>query len=186
MSLSVEHIIEEIIRREGGYVNHPNDRGGPTKYGVTQKTLSRYLDRPATIEEVKNMTEETAYEIYERDYYDGPRINTLPWSVQPIMTDAAVLYGPRRAIKFAQQIINEAGFGPCSVDGVLGPITRRMVTKSVDEMGSYFINAYVEERIEFCERIVDSNPSQGVFLRGWKNRANEFRIDIEESDNGSS
>ena len=43
MAVSVRHIIKEIIRREGGYVNHPNDRGGPTKYGVTHKTLSRYL-----------------------------------------------------------------------------------------------------------------------------------------------
>ena len=67
MAVSVQHIIKEIIRREGGYVNHPNDRGGPTKYGVTHKTLSRYLKREASIEDVKHMTEETAYEIYERD-----------------------------------------------------------------------------------------------------------------------
>ena len=39
MAVSVEHIIKEIIRREGGYVNHPNDRGGPTKYGVHRNTL---------------------------------------------------------------------------------------------------------------------------------------------------
>ena len=176
MAVSVQHIIKEIIRREGGYVNHPNDRGGPTKYGVTHRTLSRYLKREASIEDVKHMTEETAYEIYERDYYEGPRINTLPAPLRSIVTDASVLYGPRRAIKFAQQIVNEAGFGPCTVDGILGPNTRKQIKAAHAKMGKFLINAYVEERIEFCERIVANNPSQSVFLKGWTNRANEFRV----------
>lgn len=178
MSISVEHIIKDIIRREGGYVNHPNDKGGPTKYGVTQKTLSNYLCREATVDEVKNITEETAYEIFERDYYEGPRINTVPEQLRPVMTDAAVLYGPRRAIKFIQQIINEAEFGPCSVDGILGPNTRKLINQAYSQMTIYMLNAYVEERIDFCRRIVDSNPSQSVFLRGWINRANEFRVEF--------
>ena len=140
MAVSVQHIIKEIIRREGGYVNHPNDRGGPTKYGVTHKTLSRYLKREASIEDVKHMTEETAYEIYERDYYEGPRINTLPAPLRSIVTDASVLYGPRRAIKFVQQIVNEAGFGPCTVDGILGPNTRKQIKAAHAKMGKFLIN----------------------------------------------
>lgn len=54
--MTVEEIIEGIIHKEGGYVNHPNDRGGPTKYGVTQKTLSRYYGYQASIEDVKIST----------------------------------------------------------------------------------------------------------------------------------
>ena len=46
-------------------------------------------------------------------------------------------------------------------------------------MNDWFINAYVEERIMFCERIVANNPSQSVFLKGWKNRANSFKVDIQ-------
>lgn len=176
--ISVQSIIEEIIRREGGYVNHPNDRGGPTKYGITQKTLSRYLGHQVSIEDVKNMTKETAYEIYERDYYKGPRLDTLPEEIRPVVTDASVLYGPKRAIMFLQNIVNEAGFGPISVDGVLGPMTRSKVLEAVEAMGPWFINAYVEERIMFCERIVANNPSQSVFLKGWTNRANEFRVEV--------
>jgi lysozyme family protein len=101
--LSVKEIIEEIIRKEGGYINHPNDRGGPTKFGVTQKTLSNYLGRPASIEDVKNMTVETASEIYERNYYKAPSIDTIPQKLQPIVTDASVLYGPKRAIIFPSE-----------------------------------------------------------------------------------
>lgn len=178
MSITVESIIAAIIKAEGGYVNHPNDRGGPTKYGITIKTLGRYLRRTATIAEVKNLTKETAYEIYERDYFEGPRIHTIPLQLQPIVTDASVLYGPRRAIKFLQNIVNEAEFGPTTVDGVLGPNTRKLVEQMYGAMGDYAINAYVEERIMFCERIVENNPSQEVFLKGWKNRANKFRVQV--------
>ena len=173
---AVKHIISEIIRREGGYVNHPNDRGGPTKFGVTQKTLSTYLGYSATIEDVKNMTIETAAEIYERSYYTQPRIDSIPEEIQPVVTDASVLYGPKRAIMFLQNIVNEAAFGPISVDGVLGPNTRSKIEVAYERMGAFFINAYVEERIMFCQRIVANNPSQSVFLKGLTNRANEFRV----------
>ncbi len=176
--ISVKHIITEIIRREGGFVNHKNDRGGPTNFGVTQRTLSRYLQREASIEDVKNMTRETAYEIYERDYYKAPRIDTIPENLHAIVTDASVLYGPKRAIIFLQNIVNEAGFGPISTDGILGPNTRAKVLEAYTKMGNWFINAYVEERIMFCERIVANNPSQSVFLKGWTNRANEFKVNI--------
>ena len=76
--MTVEEIIEGIIHKEGGYVNHPNDRGGPTKYGVTQKTLSRYYGYQASIEDVKNLDKSVAYDIYERYYYRVPGIDKIP------------------------------------------------------------------------------------------------------------
>ncbi|NDH49013.1 MAG: hypothetical protein EBY41_00425 [Proteobacteria bacterium] len=176
--MTVEEIIDEIIRREGGYVNHKNDRGGPTNMGVTQKTLSNFLGREVSIEEVKNLSKEMAEEIYSRNYYEKPGIAKLPKEIQPIMLDACVLYGPRRAIRFLQTVINEAGFGPTAVDGISGPGTRKLAEKANESMGGFLINAIVEERIEFCERIVENNPSQSVFLKGWTNRANEFRVEV--------
>ena len=179
--MTVEEIIKGIIHREGGYINHPNDRGGPTKYGITQRTLSRYYGYNASIEDVKNLDKSVAYDIYERDYYRAPGIDKIPEQLQSIVTDASVLYGPRRAIKFLQNIVNEAAFGPIAVDGALGPNTKKTANIAYEEMGPYFVNAYVEERIMFCERIVANNPSQAVFLKGWTNRANKFRVDTNES-----
>lgn len=177
LGLLFNDIIEDVLRREGGYVNHPNDKGGPTNMGITKKTLERYLNRKVSIDELRNLQKETAIEIYDRKYFSGPRINTLPEGLQPIMVDTSILYGPVRAIKFAQKIVNEAGFGPITVDGILGPVSREKIKESYYEMDYFFINAMVEERIMFCKLIVLNNPKQKVFLKGWINRANEFRID---------
>jgi len=165
-----------ILQHEGGYVNHENDRGGPTNHGVTQRVYSEWLGRPASTDEVKAMTEETAREIYETQYLTGPRIHLLPDPPRTLVLDMSINHGPRRAIKLLQRTVNLAGFGPIGVDGVLGPNTRRHAQRAIDDMGAYFQDALVEERIKFYHRIVEHDESQRVFLKGWLRRANSFRL----------
>jgi len=168
-----------ILEHEGGYVNHKADRGGPTNFGVTIATYSKWLGREATIDDVKNMTVETAREIYETQYLTGPRIHTLPEPYpQVLILDMAINHGPRNAIKMLQRTTNLAGFGPVSVDGIMGPGTRGSVERAQDAMGNYFQNAIVEERIKFYHRIVERNSSQKVFLKGWLRRANSFLLSV--------
>lgn len=124
------------------------------------------------------MNVETAKEIYVRNYFEGPAIHTLPVAIQPIVFDGAVLFGPRQSIKFVQNVVNLAGFGPVDADGIIGPDTRKKVETAYKEMGGFFINAVVEERIAYHEMRVAQNPSQGIFLLGWKNRANSFRVEV--------
>jgi len=175
---TVAELIKETLRREGGYVNHKKDRGGPTNMGITQKTLARYLRRDVSIDEVRNLSVALATEIYEKNYYYGPSIHKLPVAIQPVMFDAAVLYGPQRAVRFLQYVINEAGIASTAVDGVAGPKTQAFAAQAYELMGGFLINAIVEERIEFCEMIVANEPEQKVFLKGWTNRANEFRVKV--------
>jgi lysozyme family protein len=172
-------MIDDILRREGGFVDHPVDRGGPTKYGITQKTLSAYLGRAALTSEVNSLSEDVARDIYERNYYFAPRIDRLPGLIQPFVFDCAVNHGPRRAIKFVQSLCNQAGYQPLlSEDGAMGPNTRRAAEWAQREMGPVFLQALVEERRNFYRLIVRSDPSQQVFLAGWMNRANEFAEEI--------
>lgn len=171
---TVADLITDILKREGGFVNDPRDRGGPTKYGITKNTLAAWLGRPVTVDEVRTLDEDTAREIYERNYYIAPRIDTLPDDVQPVVFDCAVNHGARRAVGFVQKVINEAGFGPVDVDGIIGPGTRAAAAKAA-EMGPFFCNAIVEERLAFYESLVDSDPSQIRFLNGWRARAESFR-----------
>lgn len=175
---SVDQMIEDILRREGGFVNHPLDRGGATNFGVTQQTLSRYLGRKASVEEVRNMSRDLAKTIYEQNYYLGPGIHRLPESIQPFVFDSGVNHGPRRAIRFVQNVCNDAGFGPIDVDGAVGPQTERVTKFAEKHMGEAFLAALIEERRNFYLLIVENNPSQEVFLRGWMNRIKEFEEEL--------
>ncbi len=66
MSKSIEAMIDDIIRRAGGFVDHPAIRGGSTDFGITQKTLFRYLGRKASKPDVCHLKHELAAEIYRR------------------------------------------------------------------------------------------------------------------------
>lgn len=174
MTKSIEAMIDDVIRREGGFADHPADRGGPTNFGITRKTLARYLDREVTRADVRKLSRSLAAEIYRRAYYLEPRIDTLPSSIQAFLFDSGVNHGPRRAVRFLQQVCNAAGFGRLSVDGLLGPATRRQAIKAERVMGPWLLAALAEERRMFYRLIVERDPSQQVFFKGWMNRLAEF------------
>jgi lysozyme family protein len=178
---TVDEILNDIIKTEGGFVNDPKDHGGPTNMGITQKTLSDYLGRPASIEEVRNLKVPQVKEIYERRYVSDPRFDKLPVAIQPVVIDAGVLHGTGRATKFLQQVLNQAGFGPVNEDGILGPTTRGLVEKAVAEMGPFFINAICDERQAYCDQIVANRPDQARFINGWTNRVNHFRVEVPDA-----
>ncbi|HEY6896248.1 MAG TPA: glycosyl hydrolase 108 family protein [Rhodocyclaceae bacterium] len=174
MGISIEQMIDDVLRREGGYSNLPADKGGPTKFGITQATLSRFLERVASVDDVKNLDIETARDIYELRYYHQPRIDKLPEAIQPFVFDCAVNHGPRKAIQFVQTVCNEAKLGPLATDGQMGPKTKAVADACYEQMGDWMLPALVEERRMFYAAIVAQDPSQGVFLKGWLARANSF------------
>ncbi len=175
----INEMIDTILKHEGGFVNDPDDPGGATNRGVTIGTYSKWLGKPATVQDVKEITEETAREIYELNYLVKPRINELPEILMPQMFDISINSGPKNAIKMLQRLINLAGFGVISVDGVLGPDTRNRASTMAGEMEGYAVNALVEERIKFYNKIVDRRPASGKFLKGWLRRAKTFKVTVE-------
>ena len=172
--MSLDQIIDNILKLEGGYVNNPNDHGGPTNFGVIQSEYSVFLGRSASIQDVKNMKISEAREIFKKKYYLAPKIDTIADGLQPVVTDACVLYGPKRAIIFLQEVLKDHG-AEIDADGSIGDKTATL-SKSISAiLGSgILVNAYVNKRIEFCQRIVARNPSQSVFLKGWTNRSKSF------------
>ena len=171
----IEQMIDDVLRREGStFVNHPADKGGPTRHGITQATLGRHLGRRATADEVRDLSEDVARAIYRRDYYERPHIDLLPARVQPMLFDAAVNHGPRRAIRFLQRVCNDIGFGPLVEDGVCGQRTRASAATADHVWGAELVARLVKVRKDFCRQIVDRDPSQAVFLAGWLNRVAEF------------
>jgi lysozyme family protein len=179
VSKAVDDLLDEVIAREGGFVNHPADRGGPTKYGITQRTLSEWLGRPATVDEVRTLDEETARAIYVVRYLVGPRIDTLPPEIVPQAFDMAVNHGPRRAVRILQEVLNLAGWR-VDVDGTVGPETRRAAFEAQEQMGPFLANAIADQRANFYHRLVAVDPSQRVFLNGWLARAEAFKVPVQE------
>ena len=180
--MTVDDLIDELLGREGGYVNHPDDRGGPTKYGITQATLSAWLRRDVTAADVRNMGEQTARDIYEQRYYLDPKINLLPEVLRPVVFDWGVNSGPARAIEELQETLDALGY-PCTADGVIGPETIRQAAAAAKDLGPKLVNRYCDRREAFYYGLVAQRASQQVFLRGWLNRAREFRLSEEQEAN---
>jgi lysozyme family protein len=174
MPINVQQLIDDVLAKEGGFVDHPFDKGGPTNFGITQATLSKFLERAATVDEVKQLDVQTARDIYELRYYRTPRIDKLPELIQSFVFDCAVNHGPRRAIKFVQEVCNDAGFGPLTADGLMGPKTKAVAEACCASLQDWMLVALVEERQMFYVNIVSNHPDQSVFLKGWFARAKSF------------
>jgi len=175
--MTVDEIIQDIIKKEGGYVNNKSDRGGPTKYGITQATLSTWLGRRATIEDVKKLTKEQATKIYYNKYYLDTKIDKLPKEIQHIIFDITVNSWIKVATIILQKSINSLNDDSAIIiDGRLGIQTINAANRLIAAgRAKDLINRIVDLRIDFYNSIVDNNKSQAVFLAGWLNRANSFR-----------
>lgn len=144
------------------FVNDPLDRGGPTRYGITQLTLSHYLGRPATVDEVADMTLETASAIYRQLYWTPLKLDQADSAVATALFDAAVLCGPSRAVKLAQRVLQVKD------DGLLGPLTSSALSRA-DRQD--FLLQYVPQLVQFFLHIVTYDPTQAKFLEGWTRRS---------------
>lgn len=176
--MTIDEMIDDVLKKEAGYVNHKNDRGGPTNLGVTQATLSDYLGRKASIDDVKNLSKATAAAIYKKTYYLAPHIDLLPDKIEPVIFDISVNSGAGRAIKILQQALFDKGYPVGKADGVIGKNTIKYANEWVDALGDVAINTIVEYRINFYKKIIANDPSQKVFETGWLARANSFLVDV--------
>lgn len=175
--MGIDDIIKDIIKKEGGYVDDPKDRGGATKYGITLKTLSNYLHKPCTKKDVENLTIDIASNIYKKTYYYEPRIDLLPEGLQPIVTDMAVNSGPIKAISMLQEVLNTLGYKLGIPDGIIGNNTISTSSRAIRQFGHRLINLLVERRKIFYINIVKNDPTQKRFLNGWLARADSFKED---------
>ena len=155
---------EDILKKEGGFVDHPADRGGATNKGVTIETYREHINPGGTVDDLKNITDEQAKEVFKGEYYFKPGIDKLPPEIQGQVFDWSVNSGPDTAIRKLQ----EAAGAP--VDGVVGPQTVEAVKRS-----GINNDVLADARQSFYDEIVANNPSQAVFANGWRNRANKFR-----------
>ena len=118
MKTQYESIIEDVLRMEGSYVDDPLDRGNATNMGVTLATLSAFIGREATKDEVRQLDKGTAVQIYKQMYWDKFRLSEFPDNLKHIYFDMAVNHGSH-AGRILQTSANNRGKG-LDVDGIVG------------------------------------------------------------------
>lgn len=173
--MTEDDILDMIIRNEGGFVNHPDDPGGATKYGITRKTLQAWRGAPVAIDDVKALTKDEAREIYRERYARKPRFSDIrDERLRAQVIDAGVLAGPRQAAKMLQRAAGAAD------DGIVGPNTLRAVNRADPVVLN---NRVMVERIKHLAKTAARRKNgrgepidQRAFLVGWMNRATKFLI----------
>ena len=155
--------VKKLLKKEGGYVFDPNDRGGETKYGITKVS---YPDL-----DIKNLTLQEAEAIYLRDYWNPIRLGLISdQAVAEFMLDTAANSGTGTAGKMLQKAANTLG-ARLVVDGAVGPLT---VTAVNALNAKALLSNMVSWRVKFYENIVAKDASQKKFLKGWLARAKSF------------
>ncbi|MDF1727382.1 MAG: holin-associated N-acetylmuramidase [Sulfitobacter sp.] len=181
---SVREIAQQIVAREGGYVNDPDDPGGATKYGVTIHTMRRLGldltgDGQVDARDVKDLSRAQATDIFIDHYFERPLLAHLPEPLQPSVFDMYVNAGGN-AVRILQRLLVEMGY-PVSVDGALGPQSLTAVAKAHASAPDHLVDAYGIARRNYYFRLADRRPASRKYARtraggkgGWIRRAEEF------------
>lgn len=181
---TVTEIAQDIIAREGGYVNDPDDPGGATKYGVTVHTLRRLGldltgDGQVDAADVRVLTRAHAVSIFIGHYYRGPRIDRLPVPLQPTVFDMYVNSGAN-AVRLLQRLMGDMRIS-VTVDGVIGPKTIAAAKQAMQAAPDHLVDAYGIARRNYYYDLAERRPASRKYARkrdggkgGWIKRAEQF------------
>ncbi|KQI73317.1 peptidoglycan-binding protein [Loktanella sp. 5RATIMAR09] len=181
---TVTEIATDIVNREGGYVNDPDDPGGPTNFGVTVHTMRRLgldLTKDGQIDssDVRVLTSAHAVSIFVEHYFRGPRIDRLPAPLQASVFDLYVNAGAN-AVKILQRLLCDMRI-VVTVDGVIGPKTVAAARQAMEAAPDHLVDAYGIARRNYYYDLADRRPASRKYAMrsdggkgGWIKRAEEF------------
>lgn len=178
-----------IYDKEGGYVNHPDDKGGETIFGISRKYHPSWGGWQMVDQAKWFCTEKEGSKAWDIELTNHCKANegivrlkldffkTLFWNplqldlvtsqkIANALFDASVNHDPKDAARMAQKALK------IKEDGIVGNQTISALN-SVSEWS--FLNAFCSARKEYYYNLVKKNPSQQVFLNGWISRAESFK-----------
>lgn len=163
---------------EGGYVNNPNDPGGPTNFGLSQRYLNGFKnsefddnkDGFVSAAEIKDITKRESIHHYKTEWWDKYGYDRIRSDkVAAALFEKAVHFGQQAAVKLIQKACNKI-ISPKSIyeDGVMGPITVNALNGCDDLrlLGLFRLNAQARYR-----KLLEINPRLGEFSNNWLRRA---------------
>lgn len=184
ISPRIRQIAQDIVAREGGYVNDTDDPGGATNFGVTIHTMRRLGldltgDGQVTTADVRALTRAQAVDIFIESYFKRPRIDALPEPLQAPVFDMQVNAGAN-AVRLLQRLCSDMGHD-LAADGVIGPQTIRVAHQAMADAPDHLVDAYGIARRNYYYALADQRPASRKYARrrdggkgGWITRAEEF------------
>ena len=173
MNDNTKQVLKWLGASEGGYVNHPDDPGGPTNMGVTQRTYNawRRAQGQDGHKSVRHITREEADNIFVYQYFRPIWFDKLPAGLDYAMADFSVNSGPKRAVKFLQRIVGT------KVDGVMGLHTLAAVNGRKPQD---LIVALCNNRLRWMKTL----RTWRTFGRGWEARVMGRTKGVQAKDIG--
>jgi len=174
--MDIDRIIDSLIGREGGYSDHPSDKGGPTRWGITEQVARAYGYRGAMSE----LPRDTARAIYVERYWTSPGFDQVakrsPALAEELL-DTGVNMNPAVASKFLQRalnVLNRRGrdYPDIAADGVLGKMTLFALDGLIARRGNDALVVLLrmlnsQQGVRYIE-LAEANPSQEDFEFGWQ------------------
>ena len=174
--MDVDELIEELIEREGGYVNHPADKGGPTRFGITEAVARAHGFRGP----MADLPREEAEAIYRRLYWLRPGFDQVAKRTQRVaaeLFDTGANMGPAVAATFLQRALTALNRGgkdyPDLVpDGRVGPATIAALDAFLGARGKSGGETVLLRSLEALQgerylRLAEKRPANEAFLYGW-------------------
>lgn len=172
---TIDELIEDVIEREGDYVNHPADRGGATRWGITQAVARRqgYMD------DMRHLPQSDAAAIYKRLYWLLPAFDKVAETAPKLaaeLFDTGINMGTGAAIGFLQRALNALNreardYGDLTIDRRIGPATILALNAFLKKRGSgsedVLLKAVEALQGAHYVRLAEARPSQEAFLYGW-------------------
>jgi lysozyme family protein len=158
---SFDEALTRVLAHEGGYVHHPADPGGPTKYGITLAAFRRYIKPDATADDVRAMTKAQAAAIYRRHYWNALACDHLPAGVDYCVFDYGVNSGVARSGKVLRRLVGLPADTHAVTAEVLAAVARREACA--------LIGAICTERLRFLQSL----KTWPTFGAGWTRRVRE-------------
>jgi lysozyme family protein len=174
--VNVDELIDGLIDREGGYVNHPSDRGGPTNFGITEAVARAHGFSGS----MRNLPRSEAAAIYKRLYWLRPRFDQIAKRSQAVaaeLFDSGANMGPAVAATFLQRALSALNrdrqdYADLVPDGRIGPATLAALDRFLELRGkkkgeTVLLKALDALQGERYIRLAERRPANEAFLYGW-------------------
>ena len=173
--MKIDQIIDGILVREGAYSDHPDDHGGPTAFGITEKVARAN----GFTGDMRELSMSFARDIYKRQYWLEPKfaaVSLLSDSIAEELADTGVNMGPATSARFLQRCLNVLNqqaklFPDLKVDGQIGPTTLNslgMFLKHRGRSGEVTLLTALNclQGARYIE-IAETEPNNESFVFGW-------------------